>query len=141
MPKGLVLVAGTFDFLHPGHIDFFCQAKRHGNRLVVVVAQDKNARLIKGKKPYFSQKERLSLVAALAVVDKALPGDAEDLFCAVRKEKPDAIVLGYDQWPVEGKLRKALDGLGLGKTKIFRAKPNYPEKYKSSKIRKYFKKI
>jgi FAD synthetase len=138
MPKGKVLVAGTFDFLHPGHIDFFSQAKKHGDFLVVVVARDENAKMIKGRKPYFSQKERLALVASIGVVNKAVLGDAEDFFAAVRKEKPDVIVLGYDQWAAEEKIRAALCRTGLSRTKIFRAKPFYEKRYKSSKIRKYF---
>ncbi|MFA5247249.1 MAG: adenylyltransferase/cytidyltransferase family protein [Candidatus Micrarchaeia archaeon] len=141
MPKGKVLVAGTFDFLHPGHIDFFCQAKKHGNKLVVIVSRDSNAKMIKGKLPYFSQKERLALVKALGIVDNAVLGDADDFFAAIRKEKPDAIVLGYDQWPKEEKIKAALHRAGLCKTKVLRAKANYPEKYKSSKIRKYFESI
>ena len=138
MAKGKVLVAGTFDFLHPGHIEFFRQAKRHGNKLVVIVSRDSNAKMIKGKKPYFSQKERLALVGALGVVDKAVLGGSQDFFAAVRRERPDAIVLGYDQWPKEEKIRAALLRAGLAKTRVFRAKANYPEKYKSSKIREYF---
>lgn len=141
MARGKVLVAGTFDFLHPGHIGFFAQARRHGSSLVVVVARDSNALMIKGKRPYFSQKERLGLVAALEVVDKAVLGDPKDFFAAVRKEKPDAIVLGYDQWATEKKIRAALHRAGLSKTKVFRAKANYPEKYKSSKIREYFESV
>lgn len=138
MAKGKVLVAGTFDFLHPGHVDFFAQAKRHGNRLVVVVSRDSNAKMIKGKKPYFSQKERLALVTAVGIVDKAVLGDAQAFFSAVRKERPDAIVLGYDQWAKEDKVRAALLRAGLAKTKVFRAKAKCPKKYKSSKIRKHF---
>jgi len=141
MARGKVLVAGTFDFLHPGHIDFFAQAKRHGNELVVVVSRDSNALMIKGKKPYFSQKERLGLVSSVGIVDKAVLGDAQDFFAAVRRERPDAIVLGYDQWAREGKVRLALLRAGLERTKVFRAKANYPEKYKSSKIREYFESI
>ncbi len=141
MAKGKVLVAGTFDFLHPGHVDFFCQARRHGDKLVVVVSRDSNAKMIKGKTPYFSQKERLALVSSLGIVDRAVLGDAKDFFAAVRREKPDAIVLGYDQWAREGKIKEALRRAGLDRTKVFRAKANYPEKYKSSKIRECFEKI
>ena len=140
MPNGKVLVAGTFDFLHPGHIDFFRQAKKHGDFLVVVVARDVNAKMIKGRKPYFSQKERLALVAALDAVDKAVLGDSIDFFSAVRKERPDTIVLGYDQWAKENKINEALHRAGLDKTKVVRVKPFCKEKYKSSKIRKYFEK-
>lgn len=141
MAKGKVLVAGTFDFLHPGHVDFFLQAKKRGNCLVVVVAQDRNAGRFKKRLPYFSQKERLALVSSLAAVDKAVLGGAKDFFAVVKKEKPDAIVLGYDQWPDEKVVRNALDAAGLMKTKVYRAKPFCQKKYKSSRIRAYFESI
>jgi len=141
MAKGKVLVAGTFDFLHPGHVDFFLQARKHGDFLVVVVARDDNARRFKKRKPYFNQKERLALVAALKEVGRAVLGGKKDFFAVVRKEKPDAIVLGYDQWPDEKAVRRALDNAGLMKTKIYRAKPFCEERYKSSNIREYFENI
>jgi FAD synthetase len=139
MAKGKVLVAGTFDFLHPGHVSFLSQAKKHGGFLVVVVSRDSNARKFKKVRPYFSQKGRLALVSSLAVVDRAVLGEpGADHLAVVRKERPDAIVLGYDQWPDEKRLRRALDKAGLEKTKIFRARASRPEEYKSSKIRRHF---
>ena len=45
------MVFGAFDGLHPGHLDFFRQAKEYGDTLVVSVGTDKNVEKIKGKKP------------------------------------------------------------------------------------------
>ena len=132
-----VLVAGTFDFLHPGHLNFISQARAHGDYLVAVVARDETVEKIKGTKPYFNELERFSLIGALKGVDKAVLGNEGDLFTIVKKLKPDVIVLGYDQWPGEKLLRSKLDENGLSKTKIFRAKEKNPAKYKSSKIRKF----
>ena len=141
MPKAKVLVAGTFDFLHPGHLDFLSQAKRRGDFLVVVVARDRNAKAFKGKKPYLDEKDRLALVSSLRTVDKAMLGSKGDVFAVVRREKPDVIVLGYDQWPRETELRQQLLKMGLAGTKVFRARPFFEERHKSSKIRRHLEKV
>jgi FAD synthetase len=133
--KRKVLVAGTFDFLHPGHLNLFAQARRHGDGLVVVVAKDATVEKFKGKRPYFSETERLGLVGSMKSVDRAILGKSGDLYRVVAGERPDVIVLGYDQWPDEKKLRARLDGLGLKKTEIRRASEKNPAKFKSSKIR------
>ena len=57
-----IMVFGTFDVLHKGHINFFKQAKKHGDHLLVVVARDKTVSLIKGIKPHYDEKERLKSV-------------------------------------------------------------------------------
>ena len=36
----LVMCAGTFDIVHPGHLYFFSEAKKLGDKLIVVVARD-----------------------------------------------------------------------------------------------------
>ena len=41
MKKICVVVAGTFDGIHPGHLSFLKQASELGNELVVIVARDK----------------------------------------------------------------------------------------------------
>ena len=41
-----VLVFGAFDGLHPGHLDFFLQAKKFGDHLIVSVGTDKNVEKI-----------------------------------------------------------------------------------------------
>ena len=48
-----VLIAGTFDIIHPGHINLIKQAKEFGDFLVVVIARDKNVIKAKGKQPFF----------------------------------------------------------------------------------------
>src|SRR2546428_13773418 len=42
--KTVVLAAGTFDLLHPGHLDYFEWARRHGDVLVVCVVGDERTR-------------------------------------------------------------------------------------------------
>lgn len=134
------MVFGSYDFLHLGHLKFFEEAKKHGGKLgklIVCLARDENAAKTKGRTPFFSESERLKLVSSLRAVDKALLGDKKDFFKAVKKEKPNVIVLGYDQPADEKAIKATLAKLGL-KTKVIRLKKSFlPHKCKSSKIREY----
>jgi len=91
-----VLVGGVFSIIHPGHIYFLKRAKKFGDYLIVVIANDKNVLRQKGY-VISNQNERKEIVSSLSVVDKVVIGDENDYFKIVEKEKPDVIVLGYDQ--------------------------------------------
>ncbi len=139
MPKGRVMAFGTFDLLHPGHLFFLKQAKSLGKELVVVVARDKSVLFAKGKKPFFSEKDRLEIIGSIRFVDKAVLGmDFEkDKIEIIRKFKPEVIALGYDQKPSEKELGKELEKDGL-KARIVRLKPKNESVYKTSKIKSFF---
>jgi len=129
-----VMCMGTFDILHPGHLDYFRQAKEHGDYLVVVVARDSSVIQEKGKPPLFGEPQRLGHVKEQSIVDKAVLGNEGDKLRIVEEEKPDVICLGYDQKVDEEKLKQELAKRGL-KPKIVRAKAYFPEKFKSSKFK------
>ena len=131
----VVMVFGAFDGLHPGHLDFFKQAKGYGDTLVVSVGLDKNVEKIKGKKPLFNHEERLHLVRNCRYVDNAVLGAAEDFYQHIKNYKPDVICLGYDQWAKEDELRGELNKIGLGKTDIVRLKSYEAYRAKSSIIK------
>ena len=132
-----VMIFGTFDGLHPGHLDFFRQAKTHGDFLVVSVARDRVVPQFKNQPAMFGEKERLWLVKANRFVDKAVLGDEkkEDFYNHIKDEAPDVICLGYDQWATEKEVRENLDKVGLTKTKIVRLKPYKGQTHKSSKMK------
>ena len=88
-----VMVGGVFNVVHPGHIYFLKEAKKYGDYLIVVVASDKTA----GKKSIYPARVRKGLVESLDFVDKVVIGSESDKTEVIRKEKPDVIVLGYDQ--------------------------------------------
>ena len=94
----VVMVFGAFDGLHPGHLNFFEQARSYGDKLIVSVGTDRNVEKIKGKKPLFSQVERLALVDNCKLVDKAVIGAEDNFFENIASYEPDVICLGYDQW-------------------------------------------
>jgi len=129
-----VLTFGTFDLLHPGHLYYLQEAKKLGNKLVVIVATDYNVEKIKGKKPVNNQEHRKELVEALEIVDKAIVGFEDDMMKSVEKVRPEIVCLGYDQKPSNEELEKMFEEKGI-KAKIARAEPYREELYKSSKIR------
>ena len=90
-----VLATGTFEILHPGHLTYLKKAKELGDELIVIVARDSN---IKHKrKPIIPEKQRLEMVKALKMVDKAVLGSEMDIFAPLKDIKPDIIALGHDQ--------------------------------------------
>ena len=129
-----VLVTGTFDFLHPGHLWFFRRAKRYGNYLTVVVARDQTAKKVKGRLPYHNERERLSMVKNMDLVDAAVLGKAGDKLAVVEKIRPDIICLGYDQRAFTENLRAELLKRGL-RIHVMRLAAYRPQKYKSSIFR------
>ena len=88
-----IMVGGVFSVIHPGHIYFLKESKKYGDYLIVVIATDKTA----GKKAVFPAEIRKKLVESLDFVDKVVIGSDNDHNDIIRKEKPDIIVLGYDQ--------------------------------------------
>jgi FAD synthetase len=114
-----VMATGVFDILHAGHLAFLEEAKRLGDELVVVVATDIIAERMKHR-PIQSQENRLKMVEALKLVDRAVLGDERDIYRTVERVTPDIIALGYDQKFDEAKLLAEIDSRGLGPVKIVR---------------------
>jgi len=90
-----VLATGTFDLLHPGHLMYLEQSRALGDELVVIVARDAN--VLHKPKPIIPQEQRLLMVSALKMVDRAVLGSETDMFEPIEELKPDIITLGYDQ--------------------------------------------
>ena len=93
-----VLVFGIFDGVHPGHIDFFRQAKKCDNFLIVVVGRPLVSKKFKNKIPKHSLGKRIKNVRDIKYVDKVIPGDKQQGgYEVILREKPNIICLGYDQ--------------------------------------------
>jgi len=129
-----IMCFGTFDLLHPGHLNYFEQAKKHGDYLIVVIARD-HTKAQMGKKMMFSEQERLHLVQSLKIVDKAVLGYPDNHFKIIQQEKPDILCLGYDQAVTEKELKQNLAKLHLY-PEIKRMKAYQPNIYKSSILKK-----
>jgi len=133
-----ILLFGTFDFLHSGHIFTFEAAKKLGDTLVVSVARDAAVEQIKGKRPLHSEEERLALVKHIDIVDDAFLGDEEQSVYSFFSEfVPDVIALGYDQDALKADIEQFLSGHNIDATCV--TLPAYkPEEMKSSKIKESF---
>ena len=148
MKKTRVMVFGTFDGLHKGHLDFFKQARAlkflvpgqaksfiENSFLIVSIARDKNVIKIKGRKTRLSEKERLALVKKCSLVDKAILAGTNKYLSHILKERPDIIALGYDQKAYVQELKKDIKNMGIS-IKIIRLKPYKEHTYKNHLIYK-----
>ncbi len=109
----LVLVGGTFDLIHPGHIFFLDNAKKLGDVLIVIVARDTTVRKLK-RAPIIPENQRVDVVSALKPVDFAILGKEKEDFTEIVKEiKPDIIVLGPNQIHDISELKEKLQKSGL----------------------------
>lgn len=133
----VVMVFGTFDGLHPGHVSFLKQASRYGASLVAVVARDATVRKEKGRAPHRTLSARMSALGALGLADRVLAGDPPSRiprFPVIAKIKPLIICLGYDQERYLDKLASVMRGWKRP-PRIVRLKPHQSHRYKSSLLR------
>ena len=131
-----IMVFGTFDMVHEGHVDFFRQARSLAADpyLIVSVARDRIVARIKGMSPRNSEGKRLSVIKENPLVNKVVLGDEVGYLPHIIAARPDIIALGYDQGGeyVE-RLEHDLTNAGLS-TKVVRLKAFKPETYKTSKL-------
>jgi len=97
--KVVVAVSGGFDPLHVGHVRLFQEAKKLGDKLVVILNNDHWLRKKKGY-VFMREEERRELIAALASVDEVVltehnEGSSDVSVCkALKKIKPDIFANG-----------------------------------------------
>ncbi len=131
-----IMVFGTFDMIHPGHEDFFRQARSIGPEphLIVSVARDSAASRHRGFRPRYDEAARLADIAAHPLVDEAVLGDEVGYLSHVMAAKPDIIALGYDQHgEYVDDLERDLAAAGVT-CRVVRLAPFKPEIYKTSKL-------
>lgn len=94
----IVCVSGYFDPLHVGHIEYMEKAKALGDQLYVIVNNDKQAAMKKGRS-FMPQEERLRVVRSLWCVDAAIIAiDNDRTVCETLKYvRPDIFANGGDQ--------------------------------------------
>lgn len=134
--KTRIMVFGTFDGLHQGHINFFKQAKKLAKNpyLIVSIARDTNVRKIKKSFPRFTEKKRVILVKKLKIADQVVLSGITNHIPHIIKERPDIIALGYDQKNYIKNLAKDLKARGLS-VRIVRMKPFKAHIFKNRLIR------
>ena len=95
----IVWTNGTFDILHPGHIQLFKVARSLGGK--VIVATDTDAKIKKDKgdhKPVNDLCYRVAMLEAIKYIDVVLTfGDRPELEGLIQLYSPDILLLG-DDW-------------------------------------------
>ncbi len=93
-----VAVSGYFDPIHIGHLEYLKLAKELGDKLVVIVNNNDQCILKKGK-PFMDELDRVEIVKSLKMVDEVfLSIDKDKTVCASLEEiKPDVFANGGDR--------------------------------------------
>ena len=93
-----IFVNGTFDILHPGHIQLLNYAKSLGDSLTVGIDSDRRVREKKGPtRPVNSVGDRAYMLQNLKAVDYIVIFDSdEELERCIKTVQPDIMVVGSD---------------------------------------------
>lgn len=93
----IVMTNGCFDILHPGHLAYLEEAKALGKRLIVAVNDDASVKRLKGPtRPINPVADRMTLLAALRVVDWVVSFSEDTPERLIRRVSPDILVKGGD---------------------------------------------
>ena len=94
----IVAVSGYFNPVHIGHIRMFKQARKLGDKLIVIVNNDKQVKL-KGSVPFMDEKERIEIIKALKAVNEVILSiDKDKTVCKTLKLiKPHIFANGGDR--------------------------------------------
>lgn len=96
--KKRVITYGTYDILHPGHINLLKRAKALGDELIVMVSTDEFNQNEKKKDNYYKFEERKFVLEALKYVDAVYPEESwEQKETDIEKYDIDIFVMG-DNW-------------------------------------------
>ena len=84
----VVAISGYFDPIHVGHLEYINMAKKLGDKLVVIVNNNYQCELKKGK-PFMDEKDRVTIVSNLKNVDEVfLSIDKDKTVCASLELSP-----------------------------------------------------
>ena len=104
----VVLVHGVFDLIHPGHIDYFIEAKSYGDILFASITSDKFVN--KGfNKPYFNESDRAKFLSNLRLVDHVFCNFSPDATNLIKQLKPNFYAKGPDYKKQGGDVAGNLD--------------------------------
>jgi len=117
----------------------FRQAREYGDRLVAVLARDKNVSKIKNIQTMHTEQERKEFLECISLIDEVYLGSEIDPYDIIEKIQPDVIALGYDQKVFVDKLEHALAERGIT-AEIVRLKEYDSSKHKSAILKQYISK-
>ena len=95
----IVWTNGTFDILHPGHMQLFKVARSLGDKVIVATDTDEKIKADKGDhKPINDLCYRVAMLEAVKYIDVVLTfGDRKELEGLIQLYSPDILLLG-DDW-------------------------------------------
>ena len=98
MSKIKVAISGYFDPIHIGHLEYIKMARSLGDYLIVIVNNDKQAFLKKGKS-FMCEDDRLKIVRSIKGVDEAFMSiDGDKSVCkSLEHLKPSIFANGGDR--------------------------------------------
>jgi rfaE bifunctional protein nucleotidyltransferase chain/domain len=101
--KKIIFTNGCFDILHPGHVDYLCQARDLGGYLVLGLNTDSSVkRLNKApNRPVNNEQARAVVLAGLACIDAIILFDEDTPYELIKLLQPDVVVKGNDYKPEE----------------------------------------
>ena len=99
MENDIVWTNGTFDILHPGHIELFKVARALGNKVIVATDTDEKIKADKGDhKPINNLSYRVAMLEAIKYIDVVHTfGSRQELEDLIQLYEPDILLLG-DDW-------------------------------------------
>lgn len=99
--KKIVFTNGCFDILHPGHVDYLCQARDSGDFMVLGLNTDNSVRKLNKapNRPVNDENSRALVLAGLACVDAIVLFDEETPYQLIKFLQPDVLVKGDDYKP------------------------------------------
>ena len=110
----IVATSGYFDPLHVGHLECLELARELGDKLIVIINNDLQAKLKKGKS-FMNQEDRMKIIGALACVDEVfLSIDKDKTQCeSLKYLRPNIFAKGGDRMTDEIPEAKVCSDLGI----------------------------
>lgn len=97
-----ILTLGSFDLMHPGHLELFetCRRLVGPEGTVVVSVNDSDfIEKFKGRAPIQTTSERVAVVRSVRYVDEVVVLDGQDAKPLIEQVAPDFIIIGSDWCP------------------------------------------
>jgi cytidyltransferase-like protein len=112
--RKIIVVSGYFDPIHVGHIEYIKLAKELGGKLIVILNNDHQCILKKGR-PFIKQEERVEILKAIRYVDEVFISiDIDKSVCeSLRAINPDVFAKGGDRFSYEIPEAKVCDELDI----------------------------
>ena len=93
-----VMIAGTFDLIHTGHLSLIEAAATIGD-VYVIIARDSSVEKFKGQVPIMPENQRMKIIRNIKGVKHVeLGSDKEDWLIRIVEIRPELFLLGPNQW-------------------------------------------